>query len=918
MKRVTLIMIALICIAIKIHAQPLVIRGTVKDTVNNLPLRYACVTLLRQKDSVLETFSRANDNGDFVLRTVRRESYFLLISFPGFPDYFRKINTSEKDTMIALGIVPMTIRSNVLEEFVVRKNRYAVSVNGDTVQFAADSFKVKEYASVQDLLRRLPGLDIDRNGSITAYNRRVEKILVDGEEFFPEDPAIVLKGLQASQVNKVQVYDAKSARSQFSGVDDGQRIKTINLQLKDSARRQLSGKVSGGGFHHYYRGDANVNRLNKKEQFSVTAVATNTDVSQQDLSKGGGSEYTQIAGGIKQQPPDIAGPGIGDGQYRGIGLPKIVDGGVHYANKWDSSGLHVNINYKESDQDLDILNRDYSEYLLNADSFYRVAGLQHTDTRLQRHRIGVQLEKKRNSNTILKCYADGGITTGVFHSDIDKNTVAESDTLNSLTQHITGDRMAYYGNMAFLIEKKLSSKGRTLSISMKENYREESGHSYILSANMLRVNNVVGVEDSFYNTDQYRHASNKRLAVAGEVFYTEPLSANAYLALNYSIVSDHISSQVNSSFRPSGEQSYSQRDSAGSGHYDYGMLANKCGLTAHYSVGKISTTIGGAVSVNDYTQQDYLLNSSVTYSNVNLYPEAHLTFNINRARKLYVNYNGSVVQPSMEQVQPMVQNMDPLNITIGNAGLKPQFVNMMSIVYNAFGIKHSKAINISLSATSISDAIVLAATTDASGRRTNQYRNTDGNYNGSLGCSYSITPATGMKLGAMLNASLRHENNIINDGRLSNNTGASNLSLRLGYIEPEKYSIDFASGAGYNFNNSFATGAASGRYWSYTSSLTGWVKLPLGIELSSDINYSWQPGLATGNNNILIWNAAGSTRILKKKNIELKAAITDLLGQRTGYTKTVENMLISEHTYNLVPRHFMFSVGWNFSRNIHK
>jgi hypothetical protein len=128
--------------------------------------------------------------------------------------------------MILLGIIPMTIRSNMLEEFVVRKNRYAVSVNGDTVQFVADSFKVKEYASVQDLLMRLPGLDIDRNGGVSAYNRRVEKILVDGEEFFPEDPAIVLRGLQASQINKVQVYDAKSAHSQFTGLDDGQRIKT--------------------------------------------------------------------------------------------------------------------------------------------------------------------------------------------------------------------------------------------------------------------------------------------------------------------------------------------------------------------------------------------------------------------------------------------------------------------------------------------------------------------------------------------------------------------------------------------------------------------------------------------------------------------------------------------------------------------
>ena len=225
--------------------QPYTIKGSVEDTLNLAKLPQACVTLIRASDSMLQTFARTNDSGYFELKADSAGKYIMMITYPSFADYVDVIKLKDKN--MDLGIIPMISRSHLMKEFVLTQQVAAIKIKGDTTEYVADSFKVKDNATVEDLLKKLPGIQVDKNGKVVAQGETVQKILVDGEEFFSDDPAVVTKGLQANAVDKVQVFDKKSEQAQFTGIDDGEKIKTINLELKENKKKGYFGKIDAGG-----------------------------------------------------------------------------------------------------------------------------------------------------------------------------------------------------------------------------------------------------------------------------------------------------------------------------------------------------------------------------------------------------------------------------------------------------------------------------------------------------------------------------------------------------------------------------------------------------------------------------------------------------------------------------------------------
>ncbi len=217
-----------------------------------VPLPLASVVLFNAKDSVIMAFTRTDSTGHFTLSTDNAGKYIVRITFPSFADYVDPVTISKSNT--DLGLIAMLSKEHLLKEFVLTKQISAIKIKGDTTEYVADSFKVKANANVEDLLKRLPGIEVDKNGQITAQGETVQKILVDGEEFFSDDPKVVTKGLQANVVDKVQVYDKKSDQAEFTGVDDGQKTKTINLQLKEDKKKGFFGKLdAGAGTDNYYQ-----------------------------------------------------------------------------------------------------------------------------------------------------------------------------------------------------------------------------------------------------------------------------------------------------------------------------------------------------------------------------------------------------------------------------------------------------------------------------------------------------------------------------------------------------------------------------------------------------------------------------------------------------------------------------------------
>ncbi|MBL0882984.1 MAG: TonB-dependent receptor, partial [Chitinophagaceae bacterium] len=253
MKKLTALLLAIgFCMISFSYAQTGSLKGTVVDSTNKVHLHNAVVSLLRPKDSVLVKFVRTNPQGAFEFSNLPAGKFIVMITYPDYADYIDDIDLSTT-LQKSLGNVYVTTKAHLLEEVIVKQRIAAIRMKGDTTEYRADSFYVGPNANVQDLLKRMPGIQVNSKGEITAQGQKVEKVLVDGEEFFSDDPAVVTQNLRADAIDKVQVFDKKSDQAVFTGIDDGQTAKTINLQMKEDAKKGYFGKVEAGTDFDRYR-----------------------------------------------------------------------------------------------------------------------------------------------------------------------------------------------------------------------------------------------------------------------------------------------------------------------------------------------------------------------------------------------------------------------------------------------------------------------------------------------------------------------------------------------------------------------------------------------------------------------------------------------------------------------------------------
>ncbi|HEX8060604.1 MAG TPA: carboxypeptidase-like regulatory domain-containing protein, partial [Cyclobacteriaceae bacterium] len=273
-------------------AQKFDVHGTLIDTLNN-PLPSATIMLLNAKDSSLVNFGISDKAGVFNLKSVAHGKYIFKVSFVGYATYTQAVAPEAGVTTVDLGRVKLQPQYTQLNEVVVKGEVVPVTVKRDTIEFNATAFKTKANANVEDLLKKLPGIDVESDGTVRAQGEQVQRVTVDGKEFFGRDPKLATKNLPADAVDKVQVFDRKSDQSQFTGIDDGQREKTINLELKEEKRNGAFGTMMGGvGSDNRYQARANINRFTKGKQLSFLGMGNN--VNEQGFSIG---DYMNFSGG---------------------------------------------------------------------------------------------------------------------------------------------------------------------------------------------------------------------------------------------------------------------------------------------------------------------------------------------------------------------------------------------------------------------------------------------------------------------------------------------------------------------------------------------------------------------------------------------------------------------------------------------
>lgn len=907
------------CLSFKARAQTAQVSGTVKDTINQSIPANTVILFLRPSDSNMVAYTRADAKGHFSLKDLPPGGYLVWISHPAFAQYRDSIglNPGAND----MGNIFLTLRSKLLQEITI-KGVNPIRIKGDTTEFTADSFAVRPGATVEDLLKRLPGIQVDKNGKITAEGETVAKVLVDGEEFFGDDPTVATRNIAASAVDKVQVFDKKSDQAAFTGIDDGQTQKTINLKLKNDRKNGYFGKVSGGlGTNGYYENSAAVNFFQKKRKLAAFGIAANTGKTGLNMTDAGNystnglSSMTGDGGGVM-----LFFNGANDdftdwnGSYSGQGVPVAWNAGLHYSNKYDDDRITVGGDYIFNQVKVGVNTYTLSRLTLPDSSVNNTSDNNYKQITDLQHSLNLRYDVQLDSMNEVKVTATGKVRNkDTFLRDTSYTFNQDSALLNN-----SGNHQNYRGqnntfNSTLLWMHKTRKVGRTLSFSAQENYNEINTTGYQYSI----VNGYEGgILQSQDTTDQYKSDYTRNLSLITKLTYTEPLSHNYYVTFDYGVNVLSASSDKNSYNRDAGGK-YIMLDSAFSNYYTLNILANTGGAFLRKSTKKYNFSIGTDAGYTNYNQNNIYLDTVRKRSFLNWYPKANFFTKLGNGGRLSVQYYGNTTQPSLDQLQPVSNNNNPLQIVMGNPNLKPSYTSQVWLNAGKWNVLKESGWNMWGGATLTNDAFSSKDSTDNVGKTYSQTVNVSSSVSGNLSGGYNFKwKKPDLRFGIQPQFNYNKNTNYVN-GELNNtHSGAAGLGFNVSKSKDKDYDFWFNAHANYNVSKSSIQSATNLAYWTYSVGGNGSKQLPAKFVLAADCDMNFYQKIGTfRQQNIALVNASISKMFFKNNDLVLKAAINDIFNQNTGFSRNLQTNLATQTMYTAIHRYLMFSVTWNFSKN---
>lgn len=925
-------------------AQTLTVRGTIADDTGSAGtgIQHASIALIRATDSTLASYTRSKSDGSFTLTADSPGRYILLATHLGSADFLETFSLTADSPAHEAGTITMLARERLIQEVLVR-GRSAITIKGDTVEYAADSFAVREGATVEELLRKLPGLQVDRNGKITAQGETVQKILVDGEEFFSDDPAVVTQNLQAKAVDAVQIYDKKSDQAELTGIDDGERQKTINLKLKDAYKRGYFGKAqaaagpgdalgTAGMRNGFYENQLMVNAFRNKRQISVFGIAANTGragLGWEDRGKYTGSGDNAVADEETGELYTTWWNREGDdnstdwqGNFSGEGLPRAQTGGIHYADKWGANDAqHLSANYRASKIITENDARTTTQHIL-PDSTYTRTQDRSAFSDARRHRGDGLYEWKLDTAKSIRLTADAGWSNTLSNTRSNTRSFAEDGTeVNSSDRLLFSDATTKTQNASLTWRQKMAKKGRSLSINLRESWRESVTASQLDVTNTFFTTQSAG--DSVVPISQRKDYNTRSLTLKGGASYTEPLSKTFFAEARYDIDLTDARSTRLSYDRTPGYSDYTALAREFSSDYDYHASTHTGGLGLRFVSKKVTLSGGSGAGLTRFFQDDLLFDTSIRRNYVNYFPRASFVWRIGRQRTLRLGYNGRTEQPSIEQIQPLRENTDPLNVVLGNPELKQQFHHTLNGNYNDYKVLTGAYTYAGFWGNITQDKLTQASTTDALGRRTSQWINVDGGYNFWAWAGYGrkIKPID-LQASININPGFSRTVAFINDVRSISTNNTYNVGLNLdrtwkkGKSDTDRAGISLRPEFTYNDNRSTISNLVT-NYYQVEINGEAWVELPANFRISTSawINLRQRTDVFPTNNNVVRWDAYVARKFLKDKTLEARIAIFDILNENIGFSRNASPTNITENRYLTVRRYGLLSLVWNFTKS---
>ncbi|MDR3260273.1 MAG: outer membrane beta-barrel protein [Tannerella sp.] len=877
------------------------VKGTIIEKGSKEPVEQAAVRLLNAKDSAFVGGGVSGKGGAFSIKNVKAGNYLLEASFIGYKSIFQELNITGRNKTVDAGQLEMSDDAILLDEFVVTAKAAEITVRNDTVEYNADSYKVTEGSVLEDLLKKMPGVEIDSEGKVTVNGKEIKKVMVDGKEFFSDDPKVASKNLPAKMVDKVQVLDKKSDMAMMTGFDDGDEETIINLTIKPGMKQGWFGNAFAGyGSDERYEGNFMVNRFINNDQFTIMGGLNNTNnMGFSDLAS---TMFSGMGGGRRGFGGFGAGNGITSSGNLGSNFskefsPKLVFGG--------------NVRYSHSDNLAE--SKDNTQNILPGDSGSYDFSEARRNTVSDNLGVNLRLEWKPDSMTQIIFQPD--ISYSKTHSEEDENSHSLNglmDTVNRANSYSLSDGDGYSGSARLEFSRKLNNAGRVISGSVRGGFND----SYSKGLNTSTTNYLM-YGDSVDLIDQQVRYDNSGYNYQLYASWVEPLGHNNFLQATYRINQSKREALKNS-YNNDGTGQYSELDTTYSKSTRNSSVEQRASIAFKSVRGKYNYTIGFNLDPS-HSNTETFVGDNVLYSmsrNVlNYSPTAQLNYNFDKRTNLRVDYDGRTTQPSMQQLQPVADVSDPLNTTIGNPELNPTYTNNMRLRFQKFVPENQTAFMIFADGNYIINNIVSKSTYDTNtGKRISTYENVNGNYNGNIRVIFN-TPLKNKKfsINSMTWGMYSNTNGFINGSE--NTSKALILNERAG-INYRSDLFDFGLNGNIRYNQTKNTlqGQNNLNTYNYGGGASTTLYLPWHFQIESDITYSTNSGYTDGyQQKELLWNASASKSLFKNNSGTLRFKIYDILQQRSNisYSATASTIRYSE--YNTLGSYFMVHFIYRFS-----
>ncbi|MFT3825940.1 MAG: outer membrane beta-barrel family protein [Chitinophagaceae bacterium] len=884
----------LVCVAVSAQAQRVQygsIKGTVLDSAGRGPLESATVSVFLSSDTSLVGYGITNKKGEFLVKEIPvGKPCRFTVSYKGLQTVLRDFIIQSGSKELVFDSISLGKSYAELEEVTVVAQKSPVVIKDDTTEFNASAFKTMPNAVAEDVIKQMPGFDIDKDGNITFNGKKISKITVEGKDFFGGDPVIALKNLPKEVIDKIQVMDNKTKEQQLTKISDGNEDKALNIVLQKDKKKGWFGRFMGGyGSDERYEAGAMLNYFNKALQLSIIGTANNT--SRMNFSNGGSNLATGVGGG-------------------GIASSKSM--GVNYGNEWNKKLRLAGSYFWGNNKNTNIVSAQRQNILPDTTFFYNSGNTSVNEN--NSHRFSLNAEWTIDTLTNMSLNSSFNLNNGNSQTS---NTGESKGTTGKLINTTGNTNTGKFDNTAgtadFFIGRRLRKRGRSVSLSANINFNQQTGQNDNIGQNLFYKDNVV---DSTEDINQRSYTSGKGNNISVTATYTEPVIKDVYVNLRYNYRTGTSTSDKQTFRYNPVTSSYDIEDTLYTNAFRNTTSAHNPSVNISYNYKNLRAGIGAGVQW--LTQDNYSVtkDSTLHQYNVNFTPSANIGYKLGKTGNINLFYNGRSQQPSIQQLQPVPDNSNPLYIRLGNPDLKQSFFHNVNVnIQKSNGFAYWNG-SVGLNVTN--NQIVTETYYDDVGRQISRPININGNYGFSGNVNYSRSwRKKNWTFRVNLGSSGSFNNTVNITNKVQNTTKSYNFGQSVGfnYTYTEKLIVSPSffirySNASYSIQQS-----QDPEYITKGASLNisyNWLKRLL---VENNVNYNYNsrtaPGIRKG---VTMWNASIGWFFFNKKQGTLKFTVYDLLKQNIGVNRTISQTYIEDRQTQVLQRYFLISFTYNLRK----